>query len=72
MGLRKYFIDEKTDFYATLGFRLKYDIVTFRLMAHLSLAKIPSTLKSLTFSDRRAKTSTHYEEPTKTILDHIN
>jgi len=35
----------------------------------LSLAKIPSILKSLTFSDRRDKTSTDYEETTKTILD---
>ena len=40
-------------------------------VAPLSLAKIPSTLKSLTFFHRRATTSTHYEETTKSILDHI-
>jgi len=37
----------------------------------LSLAKIPSVLKSLTFFYRRAMTPTHYEETANTILDHI-
>ena len=36
---------------------------------HLSLAKIPSTLISLTFFQRRAKTSTHYEKTTKAVFD---
>ena len=36
----------------------------------LSLAKIPSKLKSLTFSDMRAKTPAHYEKTTKAVFDH--
>jgi hypothetical protein len=56
-----------------LGFSAIFFRIRTKLHFHiiLSLAKNPSTLNSLTFSNRRAMTPTHYEETTKTILDHL-